>query len=81
MSEIAADPTVECVICYHQNNLPFYQLSCGHGSPATSPMHKACLRQAFQAEVDSGAVPGIAYVRCPICRQNPDIADIETIMG
>jgi hypothetical protein len=81
MPEIAADSNVECVICLDKNNQPFYRLSCGHGSPAHDPMHKACLKQAFRSEVDSGAVAGFAYVRCPICRQNPAIQDIENIMA
>ena len=80
MPQIAPDHNCECVICYEQNDQPFYQLSCGHGSPGHDPMHQACLRRSFQTEVDSGTVAGIAYVRCPICRQNPVIQDIETII-
>lgn len=80
MPEVAADATIECVICLDNNNNPFFQLTCGHGSPGHDPMHKLCLRQHFQAQVDDQRVPGIAYVTCPICRQNPSIQDIEDVM-
>ena len=80
MPEIPADATVECVICFVSNNDPFFRLNCGHGAPEHDPMHKICLRRHFQAQVDNGRVPGIAYVTCPICRQQPSMQDIEGVM-
>lgn len=80
MPVIPADPTVECVICMDSNNQPFFQLGCGHGAPGLYPMHKLCLRRHFQTQVDDGRVPGIAYVTCPICRQNPSMQDIQAVM-
>jgi hypothetical protein len=80
MPEIIADQNVECVICMDTNNEPFSLLSCGHGGPGHDPMHKICLRQHFQAQVNDNRVEGIAYVTCPICRQHPSMLDIESIM-
>ncbi|AKH62053.1 MULTISPECIES: hypothetical protein [Photorhabdus] len=80
MPHIESDTTKECTICLENNDKPFYQLSCNHGGPESYPMHTECLKQAFQAEVDSNRVPGIAYVTCPCCRQNPAPLDIDEIM-
>ncbi|MGV7960642.1 hypothetical protein ACSLVK_05040 [Photorhabdus tasmaniensis] len=80
MPHIEPNTTKECTICLKNNDKPFYQLSCNHGSPESHPMHTECLKQVFQAEVDSNRVLGIADVTCPCCQQNPKLSDIEEIM-
>jgi hypothetical protein len=82
MAEIAADQNVECVICMQSNNNLFFRLACGHGDPAGPyPMHKGCLRQHFQTQVNNNYVEGYPYVTCPICRQHPSMQDIQDVMN